>query len=85
MGAEVTVIALGGMVIWESIQVQQLRRMDEAIVDHVKNVHKLMIATAEAAKIEVGSAWRTEDIAETSVTGRDLVAGLLRRVRISRG
>jgi rod shape-determining protein MreB len=59
--------------------------MDEAIVDHVKNVHKLMIGqeTAEAAKIEVGSAWPTEDTAETSVAGRDLITGLLRRVALS--
>jgi rod shape-determining protein MreB len=39
--------------------------------------------TAEAAKIEVGSAWPTEDTAETSVAGRDLITGLLRRVAIS--
>ena len=81
---EVAVIALGGMVVWESIRVGGYE-MDEAIVDHVKNVHKLMIGqeTAEAAKIEVGSAWPTEDTAETSVAGRDLITGLLRRVAIS--
>jgi rod shape-determining protein MreB len=81
---EVAVIALGGMVVWESIRVGGYE-MDEAIVDHVKNVHKLMIGqeTAEAAKIEVGSAWPTEDTAETSVAGRDLITGLLRRVSIS--
>jgi rod shape-determining protein MreB len=72
------------MVVWESIRVGGYE-MDEAIVDHVKNVHKLMIGqeTAEAAKIEVGSAWPTEDTAETSVAGRDLITGLLRRVAIS--
>ena len=81
---EVAVIALGGMVVWESIRVGGYE-MDEAIVDHVKNVHELMIGqeTAEAAKIEVGSAWPTEDTAETSVAGRDLITGLLRRVTIS--
>jgi rod shape-determining protein MreB len=72
------------MVVWESIRVGGYE-MDEAIVDHVKNVHKLMIGqeTAEAAKIEVGSAWPTEDTAETSVAGRDLITGLLRRVALS--
>ncbi|HEX3268924.1 MAG TPA: rod shape-determining protein, partial [Gaiellaceae bacterium] len=81
---EVAVIALGGMVVWESIRVGGYE-MDEAIVDHVKNVHKLMIGqeTAEAAKIEVGSAWPTDDTAETSVAGRDLITGLLRRVALS--
>jgi rod shape-determining protein MreB len=61
--------------------------MDEAIVDHVKNVHKVLIGleTAETAKIEVGSAWPLDDLAETSVAGRDLMTGLLRRVTISGG
>ena len=55
---EVAVIALGGMVVWESIRVGGYE-MDDAIVDYVKNMHKLLIGqeTAEAAKIEVGSAW----------------------------
>ena len=83
---EVAVISLGGMVVWESIRVGGYE-MDEAIVDHVKNMHKLLIGqeTAEAAKIEVGSAWPLEDEAETTVAGRDLVTGLLRRVTISGG
>jgi rod shape-determining protein MreB len=83
---EVAVISLGGMVVWESIRVGGYE-MDEAIVDHVKNVHKLLIGqeTAEAAKIEVGSAWALDDAAETTVAGRDLVSGLLRRVTISGG
>jgi rod shape-determining protein MreB len=55
---EVAVISLGGMVVWESIRVGGYE-MDEAIVDYVKNVHKLLIGqeTAEAAKIAAGSAW----------------------------
>jgi rod shape-determining protein MreB len=81
---EVAVIALGGMVVWESIRVGGYE-MDEAIVDYVKNSHKLMIGqeTAEAAKIEIGSAWPMEETAETTVAGRDLISGLLRRVTIS--
>jgi rod shape-determining protein MreB len=83
---EVAVISLGGMVVWESIRVGGYE-MDEAIVDYVKSMHKLLIGqeTAEAAKIEVGSAWPLEDDAETTVAGRDLVTGLLRRVTISGG
>ena len=81
---EVAVISLGGMVVWESIRVGGYE-MDEAIVDYVKNVHKLMIGqeTAEAAKIEVGSAWEfDDDVGDATVAGRDLVTGLLRRVTI---
>ena len=81
---EVAVIALGAMVVWESIRVGGYE-MDDAIVDYVKNVHKLLIGqeTAETAKIAVGSAWEVEDApAETQVAGRDLVTGLLRRVTV---
>ena len=81
---EVAVIALGGMVVWESIRVGGYE-MDDAIVDHVKNMHKLLIGqeTAEAAKIEIGSVSTNDDGAETTVAGRDLVTGLLRRATVS--
>jgi rod shape-determining protein MreB len=82
---EVAVISLGGMVVWESIRVGGYE-MDDAVVDHVKNVHKLLIGmeTAEAAKIAVGSAWEVDGGPdETQVAGRDLVTGLLRRVTLS--
>ena len=82
---EVAVIALGGMVVWESIRVGGYE-MDDAIVDYVKNVHKLLIGqeTAETAKIAVGSAWEVEgELEDTQVAGRDLVTGLLRRVKLS--
>jgi rod shape-determining protein MreB and related proteins len=81
---EVAVIALGGMVVWESIRVGGYE-MDDAIVDHVKNTHKLLIGqeTAESAKIATGSAWQVEgELADTQVAGRDLVTGLLRRATI---
>ncbi len=81
---EVAVISLGGMVVWESIRVGGYE-MDDAIVDHVKNMHKLLIGqeTAEAAKIEIGSVSTDDDGGETTVAGRDLVTGLLRRVTVS--
>src|SRR3954454_244992 len=81
---EVAVIALGGMVVWESIKVGGYE-MDDAIVDYVKNVHKLLIGqeTAETAKIACGSAWAGDgELGDTQVAGRDLVTGLLRRVTI---
>jgi rod shape-determining protein MreB len=81
---EVAVISLGGMVVWESIRVGGYE-MDDAIVDHVKNMHKLLIGqeTAETAKIEIGSVSPDDDVGETTVAGRDLVTGLLRRVTVS--
>jgi rod shape-determining protein MreB and related proteins len=82
---EVAVIALGGMVVWESIRIGGYE-MDDAIVDYVKNVHKLLIGqeTAETAKIAIGSAWELDgELEDTQVAGRDLVTGLLRRVKLS--
>ena len=81
---EVAVISLGGMVVWESIRVGGYE-MDDSIVDYVKNMHKLLIGqeTAETAKIEIGSVSRDDDTGETTVAGRDLVTGLLRRVTVS--
>ena len=81
---EVAVISLGGMVVWESIRVGGYE-MDDAIVDYVKSMHKLLIGqeTAEAAKIEIGSVSPDDDGAEATVAGRDLVTGLLRRVTVS--
>ncbi len=81
---EVAVISLGGMVVWESIRVGGYE-MDDAIVDYVKSMHKLLIGqeTAEVAKIEIGSVSPDDDGAEATVAGRDLVTGLLRRVTVS--
>jgi rod shape-determining protein MreB len=81
---EVAVISLGGMVVWDSIRVGGYE-MDDAIVDHVKNMHKLLIGqeTAEVAKIQAGSVSPSDDGGETTVAGRDLVTGLLRRVTVS--
>src|ERR671936_2306477 len=81
---EVAVISLGGMVVWESIRVGGYE-MDDAIVDHVKNAHKLLIGqeTAESAKIANGSAWAVDgELPDSQVAGRDLVSGLLRRVTL---
>ena len=55
--SEVAVISLGGIVVSESIRVGG-DEMDEAIVNHCKHEHKLLIGqqTAEEVKLEIGSA-----------------------------
>jgi rod shape-determining protein MreB len=80
---EVAVISLGGMVVWESIRVGGYE-MDEAIVDHVKKQHGLLIGQerAEAAKITVGAVVDVDDPAEAEVAGRDGLTGLLRRLTL---
>ncbi|MGB2954023.1 MAG: rod shape-determining protein [Gaiellaceae bacterium] len=81
---EVAVIALGGMVVWQSIRVGGYE-MDDAIVRHVRGTHNIQIGqqTAEDAKIEIGSAWELPEELETDVAGRDTLTGLLRRVRVT--
>jgi rod shape-determining protein MreB and related proteins len=77
---EVAVISLGGIVVARSLRVGGYE-MDEAIVRYVRDHHKLLIGqeSAEAAKIDVGSAINTHDLANTEVSGRDLLTGGLRR------
>ena len=77
---EVAVLALGGIVVWESIQVGGYE-LDEAVVRHVDANARLLIGseTAEAAKIACGAAWPLEETIETQVAGRDRITGLLRR------
>ena len=81
---EVAVISLGGMVVSDSLRVGGYE-MDEAIANHLKTKHKLAIGEeqAEAAKIEIGSAWDFGDVQEIEVAGRDLLSGFLRRVVVT--
>jgi rod shape-determining protein MreB and related proteins len=83
---EVAVISLGGMVVWQSIRVGGYE-MDEAIVDHVKKQHSLLIGQerAEEAKIAIGSAVDVEELEDVEVAGRDMLTGLLRRLPVSAG
>jgi rod shape-determining protein MreB and related proteins len=77
---EVAVLALGGIVVWESVRVGGYE-MDEALVRHLDVNERLLIGpeTAEGAKIACGSAWILEEEIETDVAGRDRLTGLLRR------
>jgi rod shape-determining protein MreB len=77
---EVAVLALGGIVVWESIKVGGYE-MDDAIVRHVDTDARLLIGTetAEGAKIAAGSATELSEELETDVAGRDRLTGLLRR------
>ena len=82
--SEVAVISLGGIVISDSIRVGG-DEMDDAIVNHIKNEHKLMIgpATAEEIKLEIGSAVPLREELTTEIRGRDMVSGLPKTVTIT--
>jgi rod shape-determining protein MreB and related proteins len=81
---EVAVISLGGIVVSRSLRVGGYE-MDDAIVRYVRDHHRLLIGQerAEEAKIAVGSAIEVAGLPETQASGRDLVSGGLRRIRIT--
>ena len=74
---EVAVISLSGIVYSNSTRVGG-DKMDEAIINYVKRKYNLLIGerTAEVVKIEIGTAYPTEEIESMEVKGRDLVAGV---------
>jgi rod shape-determining protein MreB len=82
--SEVAVISLGGIVVSVSIRVGG-DEMDEAITAWVKREHKLMIGaqTAEAVKLEIGSAYPVVDQDHVEVRGRDIVTGLPKTLVLS--
>jgi len=81
---EVAVISLGGIVTSESIRIAG-DEMDEAIINYLKRTYNLLIGeqTAERIKIEIGSAYPLETEMVMAVKGRDLMAGLPRKVEIT--
>jgi len=81
---EVAVISLGGTVTHQSVRVAG-DDMDEAIVKYMKRTYNLLIGerTAEAIKIEIGSAATLEKELTRVVKGRDLIAGLPRATTIT--
>ncbi len=74
---EVAVISMAGTVYSCSVRVAG-DKMDEAIVQHIKRKYNLLIGlqTAELIKINVGTAYPTEEPECIEVKGRDLVTGI---------
>jgi rod shape-determining protein MreB len=74
---EVAVLSLSGIVYSNSTRVGG-DKMDEAIINYVKRKYNLLIGerTAELVKINIGTAYPTDDIRSLEVKGRDLVAGV---------
>lgn len=81
---EVAVLSLQGIVLSESVRVAG-DELNEAIVQYLKKIHNLAIGerTAEDIKIQLGSAYPTEDDdASMDVRGMHLLSGLPRTVSI---
>jgi len=81
---EVAVISLGGIVTSESIRVGG-DTMDGAITSYIRKTYNLTIGerTAEAVKIEIGSAKKAAKSEKMDIRGRDLVTGLPKTIEIS--
>ena len=80
---EVAVIAMGGIVVSQSIRIAG-DEFDQAILTHVRDAYNLAIGerTAEDIKIKVGSAVPLKDELDVEVNGRDVITGLPKAVRI---
>jgi rod shape-determining protein MreB len=80
---EVAVISLSGIVYSNSTRVGG-DKMDEAIIQYVKRRFNLLIGerTAEMIKVQIGTAYPSEEIQTMEVKGRDLVAGVPKTLEI---
>jgi rod shape-determining protein MreB len=81
---EIAVIALGGIVVADSLRVGG-NRLDEAIAAYIRRKYNLMIGdrTAEEVKIRIGTAMPLPEELTMDVKGRDTIAGLPRTVPIT--
>jgi rod shape-determining protein MreB len=81
---DVAVISLGGIVASTSVKCAG-RKIDAAIIDHMKKSYNLAIGdrTSEKIKIKIGSALPLDEELEVMVKGRDYITGLPRSVKVS--
>ena len=83
---EVAVISLGGIVTSKSLRVAG-DELDQSIINYIKKEYNLMIGerTAEQIKMQIGSAFTSEDEEELSmdIKGRDLITGLPKTINIT--
>ena len=80
---EIAIIALNGIVTKESLRIAG-DEMDEAVIQHFKRDHNLLIGerTAESIKCNVGSALQGSDY-KLSVKGRNMIAGIPKTIEVS--
>ncbi len=81
---EVAVISLSGIVFSRSVKIGG-DKIDEAIIGHLKRKYSLLVGerTAEAIKIEIGTAYPTETILTREVKGRDMNTGLPKTLTVN--
>jgi len=81
---EAAIISLNEIVVWSSVRVGG-NRLDEAIRTYIRKKYNLLVGdqTAEAIKIQIGSALPLEEKLEMEVRGRDQVAGLPKTITVN--
>src|ERR1700693_5470484 len=81
---DIAVISLSGIVYASSLRVAG-NAMDEAITQYIKRKYNLLIGerTAEAIKIELGSAFPLDEELSFEVRGRNLIEGIPKTITIT--
>jgi len=81
---EVAVLSLGEVVTLESLGVAG-DEMDDAVITYVRDMYGMEIGhrTAEEAKIAIGSAYPLQEEVTYEIRGKDIAAGLPRKLDIS--
>jgi rod shape-determining protein MreB and related proteins len=83
---DIAVVSLSGMVYSKSVRIAG-NEMDEAIIEHMKRAHGLLIGerTAEQIKMEIGSASPLDIGISMEVRGRHIADGVPRSILVSDG
>ena len=81
---DIAVISLAGIVYSKAVRVAG-NEMDEAIIHYIKKTYNLLIGerTAEAIKIEIGSAFPLEETTTMEIKGRHLIEGVPKTITIT--
>src|SRR5712692_7368554 len=81
---DIAVISLAGVVYGKAVRVAG-NEMDEAIIQYIKKTYNLLIGerTAEAIKIEIGSAFPLDERMTMEIKGRHLIEGVPKTIAIS--
>jgi rod shape-determining protein MreB len=82
--SDIAVISLSGIVYSRSVRVAG-NEMDEAIIQYIKRKHNLLIGerTAEAIKIQLGSAAPLEKPLTMEIKGRNLIEGVPKTITVT--
>ena len=81
---DIAVISLGGIVAARNLRIAG-DQFNEDVISYARDEFKLLVGerTAEDIKISIGSVWKTNEILEGTLRGRDLITGLPREVLVN--